>query len=113
MEVLMEMSATSPKMVSRYANIQKMKDETTYKVTDIHNCPDCGGGTLIKGSRVTHIGGLGTRHRRRMCIKCNHRFSTYEMPRAYIVGLLEDRLKFRKLIKLVELAQLTPSLSDP
>lgn len=46
-------------------------------------CPVCGGGTGISDSRSTATPTQSIR-RRRVCIGCRHRFTTYEVTEAWL-----------------------------
>lgn len=42
-------------------------------------CAGCGNrDTIVKDSRPTHVGKFSAIRRRRKCLKCGHRFSTFE-----------------------------------
>ena len=44
-------------------------------------CPACGtvGETVVKDSRQIEKMGMSVRHRRRRCLDCDHRWSTFEL----------------------------------
>lgn len=41
-------------------------------------CARCDGETVVKDSRSTHVGKFNAVRRRRECLRCSHRFSTFE-----------------------------------
>lgn len=42
-------------------------------------CPLCGGPTEVKDSRAKVYAGFSTTSRRRLCMSCGHRYTTFEV----------------------------------
>src|SRR5262245_19155784 len=53
-------------------------------------CPHCGERSAVKDSRPASIGGASTVKRRRICLACHQRWTTYET--VLNAGRLEQRL---------------------
>ena len=59
------------------------------------NCPVCGGNTIVADSRPQP----DTIKRRRKCVECNYRFSTFEIDEDQYRNLVEYREKVVEKIK--------------
>lgn len=57
-------------------------------------CTSCGGETAVKDSRPT-AGGRGVIRRRRVCLKCRHRFTTLEFSAEDLERLISSRVAKR------------------
>lgn len=64
-------------------------------------CPKCGGNLNVIDSRSTKFMGEDTVIRRRKCLACPHRFTTYEISEANLVknmDIAEKSILFAKSI---------------
>lgn len=73
------------------------------KIMDIDHCPECGHKTKVMDSRNYKTG----RYRRRMCLKCGYRYTTWETMRRdlnkrdfeMIDTLINDLIKIRNRMR--------------
>lgn len=51
---------------------------TAHRQTPNYPCPQCGGSSMVKDSRPAGLGGSSAVRRRRMCLACGWRWTTWE-----------------------------------
>jgi hypothetical protein len=51
---------------------------TQQRQTPNYPCPKCGGTSIVKDSRPAGLGGASAVRRRRLCLACKHRWTTWE-----------------------------------
>lgn len=74
------------------------------EIADVHMCPVCGKGSTVRDSRPSKYVGITARKRRRMCVACNFKFTTYEVPAYFLVNLLKDRMELHRLQDVIRTA---------
>ncbi|WP_455685396.1 NrdR family transcriptional regulator [Xanthobacter flavus] len=75
-----------------------MRKPSTYSVD---NCPSCGGPSRVLDNRGTHVGGIPSRRRHRVCAACGERRTTVEISETQLEALLSVREDFRRVRQLV------------
>lgn len=68
-------------------------------------CPECGHKKgVVKDSRQRKAVGMVTMIRRRECLGCGHRFTTYELPAAVAKAAVSDLSGFAPVLRSVAAA---------